>query len=399
MYLTSPTELRRQQGCPHPPHDGTLKSHSPSGGHSDSVSHRTTKRGVFTKINAHCRRTQNPQWYGIMFILGLLFALPAYAQTTSSISGAVHDTADALVPGAKVVLINEASKATRSTTSNGEGFFNFLAVQPATYSIQITKAGFETWKVTGVEVYPGDSLTLPKIKLTVGASVESVTVTADVAGVSLDSPEHSTLITAADISRLATTGRDALELVSTLPGFTLNAGTGGVNAGPDYTTTSFGSGNLANFGANGAAPQQGLVNVTTDGAQVIDPGDMGGTTATINMDQVQEVKVQTANFGADEAKGPIVINAIGKSGGSTYHGSLYAYARNKIFNSNDWLSNDLGSVNAAGQYMPIAKTPARYFYPGGTIGGPVKIPGTHFNENKHLTFWVGLRAIRSDHQR
>jgi hypothetical protein len=294
-----------------------------------------------------------------------------------------------LVPGAKVTLINEASKATRSTTSNGEGFFNFLAVQPATYSLQIARSNFETWQVTGVEVHPGDSLTVPKIRLTIGQVTESMTVTADVAGVTLDSPEHSTLITAEDIGRLSTTGRDALELVSMLPGFTLNAGTNGVNSGPDYSTTSFGSGNLANFGANGAAPQQGLVNVTTDGAQVIDPGDMGGTTATINMDQVQEVKVQTSNFGADEAKGPIVINAVGKSGGSTYHGSLYAYGRNKIFNSNDWLSNDLGSANSAGKYMPVAKTPARYFYPGGTVGGPVKIPGTHFNENKHLTFWTG----------
>lgn len=365
MFSSNPKKLRCQQSSVQPAPEGILRPRPTLRGHSILTLH---------------------------FLIGLavlLLALPICAQTTASISGVVHDTVDALVPGARITLINEASKATRSTTSNGEGFFNFLAVQPATYSIEITKATFETWKVTGVEVHPGDSLAVPKIKLQIGNVAATVTVTAEVAGVSLDSPEHSTLITAADISRLATTGRDALELVSTLPGFTLNAGTGGVNSGPDYTTTTFGSGNLANFGANGAAPQQGLVNVTTDGAQVIDPGDMGGTTATINMDQVQEVKVQTSNFGADEAKGPIVINAIGKSGGSAYHGSLYSYARNKIFNSNDWLSNDLGSVNAAGQYVPIAKTPARYFYPGGTLGGPVKIPGTHFNENKHLTFWVG----------
>ena len=97
-----------------------------------------------------------------------------------------------------------------------------------------------------------------------------------------------------------------------LPGFTLNAGTNVQNQGPDYTTTGFGSANVGSFGANGAAPQQGLVNITSDGAQVIDPGDMGATVANINMDQVQEVKVQTSNFGADEAKGPIVINAVGK---------------------------------------------------------------------------------------
>ena len=93
---------------------------------------------------------------------------------------------------------------------------------------------------------------------------------------------------------------------------------------------------MGSYGANGASPQQGLVNVTSDGANIIDPGDMSGTISTINMDQVQEVKVQTSNFGADEAKGPIVIDAVGKSGSDTYHGGLYTYFRNGALNSNDW---------------------------------------------------------------
>jgi hypothetical protein len=99
------------------------------------------------------------------------------------------------------------------------------------------------------------------------------------------------------------------------------------------------------------------------------------------MDQVQEIKVQTSNFGADEAKGPIVINAVGKSGGVEYHGTLYGYARNHIFNANDWLSNNETPV--------VAKAPSKYYYPGATLGGPIKIPGTHFNRSKHMTFWAG----------
>ncbi len=328
-------------------------------------------------------QTQTRLWRAIVWnAAAMLFILPACAQqATSSISATVHDATGAMLPGAEVTLTDEVSKATRSTTSNGEGFFNFLAVQPATYSIEVSRRGFESWKVTGIEVHPGDSLTVPKIALKVGPVVESISVTAEAAGVTLNTGEHSTLITAADIARLSTVGRDAMELVSILPGFTLNAGTGLNNAGPNYNTTSFG-GNAGAYGANGAAPQQGLVSITSDGAQVIDPGDMGGTTANINMDQVQEIKVQTSDFGADEAKGPIVISAVGKSGGSAYHGSLYGYARNHIFNSNDWLSNDTSPV--------IAKAPSKWYYPGGTIGGPVKIPGTHFNQSKRLTFWAGF---------
>jgi hypothetical protein len=314
----------------------------------------------------------------------LLLFSAAQAQTTSSISGMVKDTADALVPGAKVTLVNEANKGTRTTTSNDAGYFFFAAVQPAIYRLQISREGFESWTVTGIEVHPGDSLTVPKIKLAVGKVVESVVVTAEVAGVALNSGEHSALITTGDINRLSTTGRDVSELVSVLPGFTVNAGAdiqnegaGGTNG---YQTMGFGSGQVGAYGANGAAPQQGLVNVTSDGANVIDPGDMGGQISNINMDQVQEVKVQTSNFGADEAKGPIVINAVGKSGSDAFHGGVYTYFRNAGLNSNDWLS----------KYYGTARAERKYFYPGATLGGPVKIPGTHFNENKHLVFWAGF---------
>jgi hypothetical protein len=205
-----------------------------------------------------------------------------------------------------------------------------------------------------------------------------VTVTAEVAGVTVSSGEHSTLITAAQIQRLSTVGRDATELVSTLPGFTFNA-TDASNSAPDYETAGFGMSNISNFGASGAAPESGMVNISSDGANIIDAGDMGGNIASVNMDQVQEVKVQTSDFGADQARGPVVIAAVGKSGGSEYHGSLYTYMRNYAANSDDWIS----------KYFGAARPEAKYFYPGVGIGGPVRIPGTQFNRSKRLVFWAG----------
>ena len=327
-------------------------------------------------------RIRKPAWKQLQSVLSLgalllVSALCADAQTTSSISGTVKDTTGAVIPGAKVVMINQASKARRSMDSNAEGFFYFAAVQPATYNIEISHQDFETWKVTGIAVHPGDNLTVAKIGLKVGAVAVSIVVTAEVAGVALSSGEHSTLITSAQIQRLSTVGRDAAELVSMLPGFAMTAGID--NKGPDYQTTGFGSGNLGAFGANGAAPQSGLVNIASDGANIIDAGDMGGQLANINMDQVEEVKVQTSNFGADVARGPIVVNAVGKSGGSDFHGSLYTYIRNYNLNSNDWVAKHLGTENPQ----------SKYFYPGGTIGGPVLIPRTRFNMNKRLVFFTG----------
>jgi len=326
------------------------------------------------------------------WILGAVFLVPlanlGRAQTTASISGSVHDSTEALVPGAKVELLNEASKAEWGATSNDEGFFSFPAIQAATYTLRISRSGFETWTVTGIVVHPGDSLTVPKIALKVGKAEISITVSAEKAGVTENSGEHSTLITSDDLNRLSTIGRDAGELVAILPGFTLNAGADMQNEGAGglygYQVVGPGNAGLGSWGSGGAAPQQGLVNLKSDGANLIDPGDMGGTVSNVNMDQVQEVKVSTSNFGADQSKGPIVIDAVGKSGSTQFHGGFYTYFRNSAMNSNDWLS----------KYDGAARPAFRFFYPGATLSGPVLIPHTHFNAQKKLVFWVGLEVYR-----
>jgi hypothetical protein len=312
-----------------------------------------------------------------------MLALSSAAQTTSSISGTVKDVTGAVIPGAKILLVNQDNAGQRSSLSNGEGYFYFAAVQAGTYRLEISFQGFEAWKVTGIGVHPGDNLTVPKIALKAGAAVESIVVTAETAGVGLSSGEHSTLVTADQIGRLSTVGRDAAELVTMLPGFTVNA-TDASNSALNYQNAGFGAGNLSNLGSGGAAPQSGLINLTSDGANILDAGDMGGTITSVNMDQVQEIKVQTSNFGADQARGPVVISAVGKSGTSEYHGSLYAYFRNYAANANDWASN----------YFGTARPQAKYLYPGGSIGGPVLIPGTRFNHSKKLIFWAGFEIYR-----
>ncbi len=330
-------------------------------------------------------------YFGVLWLVVIAaFSTSLSAQTAGSIAGKVTDITGAVVPGANVMVMNEASKSQRSITSNSEGLFQFAAIPPAAYTMRISKPGFETWTVTGIVVHPGDSLTVPAIALKVGRTDVSITVTAAGAGVTLDSPEHSSLITSAQINRLSTQGRDVAELLSIAPGFTINAGTNLQNEGPGglygYQTMGFGSGQVGSWGANGAAPQQGLVNVTADGNNLIDPGDMGGQVSNVNMDQVQEVKIQTSNFGAEQSKGPIVINAVGKSGSADFHGGLYTYFRNSALNSNDWLS----------KYYGAARPGLRYFYPGGTLGGPVIIPHTHFNEKKSLVFWTGFEYYGQD---
>ncbi|MGA9130121.1 MAG: carboxypeptidase regulatory-like domain-containing protein [Terracidiphilus sp.] len=303
-----------------------------------------------------------------------VFPSPGRGQTISAtLSGFVYDQAGAVVPHAKIKLTNEASKDHRETISNGSGYFSFTAIPAATYSITVEHAGFALFEENGIVLHPADQLNLTNIKLEIGSVEMTVTVTAAPSTI-LTSGERSVLITADDIKHLPVEGRDATELIKILPGFSEVAqGAGADNLAPD--PSQVGS-QISSYSANGSTPEG--ISIVSDGVNITDPGGEALTDQVINMDNVQEVSVQTSNFGADSAKGPIVINAVGKSGGSEYHGSLYVYGRTYQMNTQDWFS----------KYDNDPKPQDRYIYPGGNIGGPVKIPGTNLNHNNKLVFFA-----------
>jgi hypothetical protein len=312
----------------------------------------------------------------------LLSAMPAYAQSTNaSVSGMIVDPGGARIVGARISLVNQSSKSARVTVADKEGVFNFSGVSAGTYTLTVKATSFETFIEKEINLHPGDKTSLPVIAMRIG--VESISVTVTAHDFLVTNGEVSSLITADDIKHLATTGRDVTELVKILPGFALQpgavtAGGGIANTSPAESTLVVGpGGSLGNYTANGAP--SGGVALISDGSNVQDPGDSSATTQTINMDMVEEVKVTTSNFGADSAKGPVVINAVGKSGGDAYHGSVYINARTYQLNSQDWLIKNQGQP----------KPEDRYLYPGASFSGPVKIPGTDFNHSKKLVFLVG----------
>src|SRR5947208_9518336 len=159
-----------------------------------------------------------------------------------------------------------------------------------------------------------------------------------------------------------------------MPGMAFTGGTMNVSsyAAQDERT---GSGPVGSFSANGT--RTAALDITSDGAHIIDPGCNCGQAMNTNADMTAELKVMTSNFGADEAKGPVVISAIGKSGGQQFHGEAYAYARSWHLNANDPQNIDAG----------FSRPESKYFYPGFNIGGPLIIPGTNFNHNRDKLFF------------
>ena len=309
----------------------------------------------------------------ICLCLGLLCHAGWSQVGAASLSGVVEDPTRAIIPGATVVLLNNASKAERSLHSNAAGAFTFAAVPSGDYTLTVQLTGFQKLLHPGIHLNPGDSLSLSDLTMVVCDVSQTVSVETNVAGLPLDSGQLSSTITTADLDQLSVVGRDATELEKILPGFAIRATVGGgggasQNSAPDFTQVQVGQ--PTPYASNGA-PVAGLT-LKLDGANLTDAGNFGANLQNINDSFVSEVQVQTSNFGADQSNGPVVIQAVTKSGTDKYHGSLYTFARTYQLNANDWLSKADG----------IARPNEYFVYPGGTISG--HIPGT-----KKLTFFAG----------
>ncbi len=311
----------------------------------------------------------------LLAVLLLCQAVSSWAQTTSaSLSGTVADTTGARIAQASVTLRDVKSRDVRHATTNGTGVFQFNAVPTGTYTVTVALKGFETLVTKDIELHPNDNLNLAEVHLKIGEENVSVTVEAntDIA----TSGERSSLITAKDIQKLSTVGRDVSELLRTQAGFAvLQSGLDNSSASSAEVAGTYSG--LANYVGNGATANG--ASIISDGANVTDPGSGAGQTQTVNMDFVQEVKIETSNFGADTAKGPTVITAVGKSGSQAYHGNLRVYARTYQLNGQDWFQ----------KFNGFAQIKDHYVYPGVEFGGPVLFPHSSFNKSRKLTFEFG----------
>jgi hypothetical protein len=307
---------------------------------------------------------------------------------SATITGVVSDPASAVVPNATVRLKNEQSGSLRETTTNTDGYFTFagVAVGDFTYELTVEDKGFATYRATGIALNGGEKRNI-NVELKVGATTEVVEVNdAATSIVPVDSGEKSATLTSKELENFPIIGSNAAGFIKIMPGFAIQNGTSnkanydggtiGINANGDAGSQS----PLNNAYSYNGLPANSL-DITADGAHTSDPGCNCDTPVNPNADMVSELKVLTSNFSAENQKGPAVITSVTKSGGRDFHGSAFFSARNYELNSNDAL------YNASGQGRPQNK----YYYPGGTLGGPILIPGTRFNKNREkLFFFTGF---------
>ena len=217
------------------------------------------------------------------------FGEVAFAQGTSgSLTGQVSDPTGAAVVGATVTLTNLGTNYQQNEKTNSIGVYLITPVEPGNYSLMITAPGFAQYMQTGIVIHANEAAT-QDVHLKLGATGETVSVTADAELINTTTPELGMTVNQASVTQLPLNGRDPSTLVSLAPGV-INA-----NMGNSYTQSGFSFPNETDADASGG--RQGSTYYILDGAPNMDTY-LGRAAPFPNADATQEFTVITNNFNA-----------------------------------------------------------------------------------------------------
>jgi hypothetical protein len=264
---------------------------------------------------------------------------------TARLEGVVQDASGAVVPGAKVRVLNNRTQARAETSVSPEGLFAFPSLQPSVYTLSVKAAGFRKAVVSNLELNVSDSV-YQIVKLEVGAVTESVNVVASEVRVQTADAQIARATTLRDIAVLPQLGRSPMGLAIFSPG---------VQNVPGSTVVS-GS-------VNGT--RKGSSTSTLDGLDVNDSQTpfLGLATTPINTDSIEEFRMVTSGGKAEYGRSAGgQIEMITRSGTNAWHGNAFEYLRNTALNANTFFGN------LSGLERP-AFIQNRF---GGSLGGPIR---------------------------
>jgi hypothetical protein len=266
-------------------------------------------------------------------ILVLLLSTLTFAQSNNAaLSGTVSDSTGALIPGVTITATNTQTGVVTNVISNESGTYNFASLQPGLYRVSAELSGFQTRTYTDVELGISQQVRLNfELQVSTVAQAVEVTVAADTL-LATSSSSVGGVLPEYRVRDLPTIGRDALELVTLLPGVQQAES----NIGTNRATATF-AGVYAGFGA---------VNTTRDGITVSDGRYSVGVFAStaINPDLVGEMRVVVAPADAEMGRGVGQVQILTKSGTNAYRGTAVWNIQNSALDANTWNGNRVGTV-------------------------------------------------------
>ncbi|HYL11175.1 MAG TPA: carboxypeptidase regulatory-like domain-containing protein [Candidatus Acidoferrales bacterium] len=291
----------------------------------------------------------------IILLLVLAVSPALFAQvdySTATLRGTVLDPQDKAIAGATVTVTNSGTGVSKSAKTGTDGAYQFSALPPGTYKVQVEAQGFEKTIHSNLSLSVGQ-VSINDVHLKVGTLSDVVEVEATPALIATEQTQQANTINENQVGTLPNLGRDITNAVYTLPG--VSNADAPRSQQPGFTgffTTGFSIG-----GSNGRN------NLSTIDGGENEYGTGQYRVTTIPLDAVQEFQVNrnafTAEFGFTDGS---AINIVTKSGGNKYHGNAYGYFRDHSTEATNFFNGLEGLPKAFDQSV----------YTGGTIGGPLK---------------------------
>jgi hypothetical protein len=259
------------------------------------------------------------------------------SSTTGGLTGTVTDAASAAVPNVTVTLVNLATNQTQSTVTNANGSYGFSLLPTGSYAVNFSAQGFKNSRLSSVAVNVSEVSVLGA-QLEAGESANQMQCICRVSQTATSST--GTLVDSKTITAVPLTTRNLTQVLS---------------------MTSGSAASVNDAGLLGAGSQNVNVNGNTaTGTYTVDGAASASTVP--NPDTISEFKIQNSQYDSGYGTKVPSTNLVTRSGENEFHGDVWEFVRNDIFNANAFFRN------AAGQ--PRATLKQNQF--GGTLGGPIR---------------------------
>lgn len=304
--------------------------------------------------------TRNTRRMLLMAVLLAMFATqPLSAQfVRGALLGKVTDEKGSAVAGTAVKLTNLGTNEAKTAATDENGDYNFPALLPGVYSLEVRRTGFKTQVVNRVELQVNQTARVD-VSLPVGELSEVVETVANAVLLKTDTSEIGHVLTNKQIVELPLNGRDYLQLARLIPGATPSRA--GATAGQKGVSRS----------VNVGGARDTSVSFLLDGIDT-NEGSFQTPTVTPSIDAIQEFKVLQNSYTAEFGRGATQILVALKSGTNQWHGSLFEFNRNSAAAARSFFDTKVAFLNQ-NQF-------------GGTLGGPFSLPKIYHGKDRTFFF-------------
>ena len=307
-----------------------------------------------------------------LLLIGIFLAISSLEALGADVSGLVTDPSGGVIPEARITLVSLDTSRQRSTLSDEQGRYQFVAVVPGAYRITAERAGFRKEVQTGILVTI-DRNTALNLKLHVGDVNEEIVVRAAPSPVEILTGEIGGLVDERRVSNLPLNGRDWVQLAELQPGVVKARSTGAGNTS-----------NAANGRISISGQRPNATNFRLDGtditvySQARPPGSVAQG-LVLGVEAVREFRIVTSGYSAEYGdKSGGLVDVVTKSGTNNYHGSTFWLLRNDALDARNFFDPGPVPEFRRNQY-------------GASLGGPVRKNRTFFFAN-----YEGLREAKGD---